>query len=152
MSEPLDAAGVRAVSLAVGGSARWQDKEAIGYPVVMHQTLGLVTDIKHPFMGSQEMSYDGWLNYQRRIFRNTINWKIQLNVRNILNENRLVAVKANPVAIGDLTRRDIAAYRIAEGRTWQLQRATPSASRIRRRQPGPGGSAWTRGQQIWQAS
>lgn len=71
-------------------------------------------------MGSEEISYDGWLSYQRRIFRNAINWKVQLNVRNILNENLLVAVKENPVRIGDLTTRDIAAYRIAEGRTWQL--------------------------------
>lgn len=105
---------------AIGGAARWQDKEAIGYPVVMDPTLGLVTDIKHPFMGAEEISHDGWLSYQRRIFRNAINWKVQLNVRNILNENLLVAVKANPVRIGDLTTRDIAAYRIAEGRTWQL--------------------------------
>jgi outer membrane receptor protein involved in Fe transport len=105
---------------AIGGSVRWQDKEAIGYPVVNHPTLGLVTDIKHPFLGSDEITYDSWLSYQRRIFRNSINWKVQLNVRNLLNENRLVAVKANPVRIGDLTTKDIAAYRIGEGRTWQV--------------------------------
>jgi outer membrane receptor protein involved in Fe transport len=104
----------------VGGAARWQDKEAIGYPVVLHPTLGLVTDVKHPFMGSDEISYDSWLSYQRKVFRNTINWKLQLNVRNLLNDNRMVAVKANPVTIGDLKTRDIAAYRIAEGRTWQF--------------------------------
>jgi hypothetical protein len=71
-------------------------------------------------MGPDEIAYDSWLSYQRKIFRNSINWKLQLNVRNLLNDNRLVPVKANPVRIGDLTTRDIAAYRIVEGRTWQL--------------------------------
>jgi hypothetical protein len=104
----------------VGGAARWQDKVAIGYPVITDPVLGLVTDIKHPYLGSDEIAYDGWLSYQRRIFRGKIGWKLQLNIKNLLNDNLLIAVKANPVKADDIKTRDIAAYRIGEGRTWQL--------------------------------
>jgi hypothetical protein len=105
---------------AIGAATRWQDKVAIGYPVVNDPVLGLVTDIKHPFMGSDQITFDGWISYQRKIFSGRINWKIQLNVRNLLDDNQLIAVKANPVTVGDLKTRDIAAYRIGEARNWQL--------------------------------
>lgn len=104
----------------IGGAARWQDKVAIGYPVINDPVLGLITDIKHPFMGSDQITYDSWLNYQCKIFNGRIGWKIQLNIRNLLNDNLLIPVKANPVTIGDLKTRDIAAYRIGEARNWQL--------------------------------
>lgn len=105
---------------AIGGAARWQDKVAIGYPVITHPELGLVTDIKHPYMGSDEIDYDGWISYQRKLFRGKIGWKIQLNIKNLLNENLLIPVKANPVKADDIKTRTIAAYRMGEGRTWQL--------------------------------
>jgi len=90
------------------------------YPVINDPVLGLITDIKHPFMGSDQITYDSWLNYQCKIFNGRIGWKIQLNIRNLLNDNLLIPVKANPVTIGDLKTRDIAAYRIGEARNWQL--------------------------------
>ena len=105
---------------AVGGAARWQDKVSIGYPVINDPVLGLVTDIKHPFMGSDQIAYDGSISYQRKLFQNRINWKLQLNIRNLLDDNLLIPVKANPVAVGDLKSREIAAYRIGEARTWTL--------------------------------
>jgi hypothetical protein len=104
----------------VGGAARWQDKVWIGYPVINDPVLGLITDIKHPFMGSDEIAYDGSLSYQRKIFQGRIGWKLQLNVRNLLNDNLLVPVRANPVTVGDLKTREIAAYRIGEARNWLL--------------------------------
>ncbi|PTY00107.1 TonB-dependent receptor plug domain-containing protein [Opitutus sp. ER46] len=105
---------------AIGGAARWQDKVAIGYPVINDPVLGLVTDVKHPFMGSDQITYDGWINYSRKIFGGRVGWKIQLNVRNILNDNLLIPVKANPVYVGDLSTRDVAAWRIGEERTWEV--------------------------------
>lgn len=104
----------------VGGSVRWQDEVAIGYPVISDPTLGLITDIKHPFMGPAETAYDGWISYQCKIWKGKVNWKMQLNVRNLLNENLLIPVKANPVKIGDLKAFDVAAYRIGAGRTWEF--------------------------------
>jgi catecholate siderophore receptor len=103
----------------VGGAIRWQDKVSIGYPVIRDPVLGLVTDVKNPFMGPAETNYDLWLSYQRKIWKN-VNWKIQLNVRNVLDDNLLIPVKANPVTVGDLKTYDIAAYRVGVGRTWEL--------------------------------
>ncbi|HEY0945501.1 MAG TPA: hypothetical protein VGD81_09540, partial [Opitutaceae bacterium] len=104
----------------VGGAVRWQDEIAIGYPVIDDPVLGLVTDIQHPFMGPDQTNYDAWLSYQRKIYHGKVNWKIQLNVRNLLNENLLIPVKANPVTVGDLKTMEIAAYRIGAERTWEL--------------------------------
>lgn len=104
----------------IGGAARWQGKVAIGSPVINDPVLGLVTDVKHPFMGSDQITYDSWLNYQRKLFSGKVGWKVQLNVRNLLNDNLLIPVKANPVTVGDLKTREIAAYRIGEARTWML--------------------------------
>ncbi len=103
----------------VGGALRWQDEVAIGYPVVNDPILGLVTDIKHPFMGAAETNYDAWISYQRKIWKG-IDWKIQLNVRNLFNDNLLIPVKANPVAEGDLNTMDVASWRIGAARTWEL--------------------------------
>ncbi|HEX2100246.1 MAG TPA: hypothetical protein VHF69_06275, partial [Candidatus Synoicihabitans sp.] len=102
-----------------GGAARWQDRVAIGYPVVNDPELGLVTDIRNPFMGSPETTFDGWLSYERKL-RYGIHWKLQLNVRNLLNDNRFIPVKANPVTAGDLSTREVAAWRIGAERTWEL--------------------------------
>lgn len=110
----------RLAGWGVGGAVRWQDRIAIGYPVINDPVLGLVTDIRNPFMGASESSFDGWVNYQHKLWRGKVGWKIQLNVRNLLDDNRLIPVKANPVAIGDLKAFDVAAYRIGAGRTWEL--------------------------------
>jgi outer membrane receptor protein involved in Fe transport len=104
----------------IGGAARWQDRVAIGYPVIDDPTLGLVTDVQHPFMGPDQITYDAWVSYQRKIFNGKIGWKLQLNIRNLLNDNLLIPVAANPITAGDLTHYDIAAYRIGVGRTWEL--------------------------------
>ena len=78
--------------------------------------LGLITDIKHPFLGGEEIAFDGLVSYQRKIFGDRINWKLQLNVRNLLNDNLLIPVKANPVTVGDLT----VAFDIDDYTRWRL--------------------------------
>ncbi|MBI2512762.1 MAG: TonB-dependent receptor [Opitutae bacterium] len=104
----------------IGGAVRWQDKVSIGYPVINDPALGLVTDVKHPFMGPDQTYFDGWVSYQRKLWHNKVGWKIQLNVRNLLNDNLMIPVKANPVTVGDLNTYDIAAWRIGEARTWEI--------------------------------
>lgn len=104
----------------IGGGVRWQDKVAIGYPVINDPTLGLVTDIDHPFMGPEATTCDAWISYQRRILKEKVNWKIQLNVRNLTNDNLLIPVVANPVTVGDLNTFNVASWRIGEERTFEL--------------------------------
>lgn len=104
----------------VGGAARWQGRVMIGYPVLNDPKLGYVIDVNHPFMGPEQISYDGWLSHHRKIFGGRIDWKLQLNVRNLLDDNILIPVRANPVTAGDLVTHENVAYRIGERRTFEL--------------------------------
>ena len=104
----------------IGGGAHWMDKIVLGYPVINDPKLGLISDVKHPFMGGDYMSFDGWLSYQTKIAHNKLGLKVQLNVQNLLNDNLLIPVRADPVAIGDLKSHTIDAYRIGQGRTYLL--------------------------------
>jgi hypothetical protein len=105
---------------SIGGAARWQDKQAIGYPVFNDPRLGLAEDPRSPFFGPAETTYDAWLGYERKLHGGRIIWKLQLNVRNLLNDNLLIPVRANPVAVGDYTNFEIGAYRIGERRSWEV--------------------------------
>ena len=96
----------------VGGSVRWQDKAAIGYPVILFEGAGQF-DVKHPFYGPADRSYDAWLSYGRRLWRDRVRWKAQLNVRNIGVHNRLIPVSTQP----DDT---IDAWRFSPDTTWTL--------------------------------
>jgi len=99
-----------------GGAIRWQDKVAIGYPVI-NLPVGTVTfnplfDVKHPYFGKTQTNYDAWIGYSRRLHQR-IKWSVQLNVRNVGVGRELIPVAAQPDG-------SIAAYRIAEPMTWAL--------------------------------
>jgi catecholate siderophore receptor len=80
----------------VGGAVRWQDKVAIGSPVVFDPVLNEgVLDVLNPYYGSAETNYDAWLSYSRRI-GTRIQWKSQLNVKNIGVGNELIPVQSQP--------------------------------------------------------
>jgi len=106
----------RLKDVKIGGAIRWQDKVAIGYPVI-NVPSGVVTfnplnDVKHPYYGPTETNYDAWVGYSRRLTHG-IKWSLQLNVRNLGVNRKLIPVAAQP----DGT---IAVNRIAEPMTWSL--------------------------------
>lgn len=109
--------------VGIGGAMRWEDKVGIGYPAidnpVKNKDNPYVTDAKNPFMGPSMTTFDAWLSYRRKIWKG-IEWKIQLNIRNLLNDNLLIPVKANPVTPNDLKTHEIAAYRIGAERTYEI--------------------------------
>jgi hypothetical protein len=96
----------------IGGSFRWQDKAAVGYPVILFEGAGQY-DVTHPFFGPPERNYDAWLSYGRRIWRDRVRWKAQLNARNIGVHNRLIPVSTQPDG-------SIDAYRFSPDTTWTL--------------------------------
>ncbi|MDI1248446.1 MAG: TonB-dependent receptor plug domain-containing protein [Lacunisphaera sp.] len=111
----------RLKNLRIGGAVRWQDKIAIGYPVI-NVPKGVVTynplpDVKHPYYGSAETNYDAWIGYSRKLntgkLKHGLNWSVQLNVRNIGVDRKLIPVAAQPDG-------SIAAYRTAEPMTWVI--------------------------------
>ena len=65
-------------------------------------------------MGPTEFKLDAWLGYSRKIFNDRITWRLQLNVRNLLDEDDLVPVAAQPDA-------SIAAWRIPAPRTFSIR-------------------------------
>jgi hypothetical protein len=99
--------------LYVGGGYRWEDRVAIGYPVYHNTTTNSDTfDIAHPYWGPKEKHVDLWVGYQRKLTRG-IDWRIQLNVRDVGVKPHLVPISCEP----DGT---TAAVRIDEGQNIQV--------------------------------
>jgi outer membrane receptor protein involved in Fe transport len=119
--------GERLKGFGVGTGVRWMDKSAIGYPVANFRAdltpmpAGAparegdirISDARNPIFGPREANYDAWISYQRKILGGRIEWKTQLNVRNIFTHNDLIPVGRNP----DGT---VAVWSIAEGRKFTL--------------------------------
>jgi hypothetical protein len=100
----------------VGGGARWASKPILGYGI--HQTtddLGNVlwlNDPNKPLYGKIDEHCDLWVSYSRKL-TDKINWKIQLNVQNVLEKARLAPVTVEPNG-------DWAQMRILQGQTFNL--------------------------------
>ena len=113
----------RLKGFGVGTGLRWLDKAAVGYPVISLRAdltpvpAGgpalpsdiRVSDVRNPFFAPDDMRYDGWVSYQRKILKGKVGLKLQLNVRNLFTHNELVPVVINPDGKN-------AVYSIAEGR------------------------------------
>ncbi|MDQ8188014.1 TonB-dependent receptor plug domain-containing protein [Pelagicoccus sp. SDUM812002] len=97
----------------VGGAVRWQDKSAVGYYPEYNEAAGIwVTDVDRPIYGPAEENFDAWVGYQRPI-NDKIDYRVQLNVRNLFADDELIPILANP----DGT---IAQARIPAKTTWTL--------------------------------
>ena len=81
--------------LGVGGSLRWQDKVAAGYPLLRNDLNILVPDLDKPFMGSDEMTGDLWFSYETQL-REKTKVKFQLNLVNVLGDSDPLVVAINP--------------------------------------------------------
>ncbi|MBK1877633.1 TonB-dependent receptor [Pelagicoccus mobilis] len=81
--------------LGIGGALRWQDKVATGFPLSLNSDGIQVPDLSSPFLGSDELSGDLWASYQTRL-GDKIDWKIQLNIRNLIGESDYIPVRTNP--------------------------------------------------------
>lgn len=97
---------------SVGGAVRWEDKAATGYVYsVVDGVAG--PDVTRPFLDDGLVSGDLWISYEKKIWDDKIDWKIQLNVRNLIGESGDIPVKTNPDG-------RIAAVRIPNPRTISL--------------------------------
>ncbi len=81
--------------LSIGGGLRWQDEMVIGYPVLPVGTDDITFDIGNPHMGPAETNVDLWIGYRMR-FADKVDWRIQLNVRNVTQGDDLIPVTAQP--------------------------------------------------------
>ncbi len=102
--------------LNVGGSYRWEGEVGIGYPqsagVTESGNSVVVYDTASPYMGPSEDHFDIWAGYAIDLNDN-INWRIQLNVRDVLSDGGLVPLSVNPDG-------SIREYRIQGDPSWFL--------------------------------
>ncbi len=98
---------------SIGGAVRWQDKLGIGYPTTRKADGSVKFDLAHPFYAPAEINVDGFASYERKIWKDQINWKIQLNVRNLIEDD-------TPIAVGVQPWGDFSAVRLAPERRWYL--------------------------------
>jgi hypothetical protein len=101
----------------VGGSYRWEGREVVGFHVKSqtNSDTGLteyVYNTSRPYYGPTEDHVDLWLGYSHKLTRK-IDWRIQLNIRDVLASKKLIPVSVEP----DGT---VAAYRIPELTSWQI--------------------------------
>jgi hypothetical protein len=94
----------------VGGAARLEAGRIEGY--AYSPTLGTL-NVAAPMYGPNDEHYDLWVGYSKKIFANKINWRIQLNLKNVAEKTRLVAAQYEPDG-------SLALARIQEGMTWNL--------------------------------
>lgn len=81
----------------VGGAVRWQDAPVIGSSTFLDATTGVWRiDPGKTFYGDSETRLDAWVGYQRTLDQGRVLWRTQLNIRNLLNNDDLIPVRANP--------------------------------------------------------
>ncbi len=96
----------------VGAGVRWQDKAAIGTPIISDAVFGPAPDVRHPYFAPTETNYDGWVGYRHKFPH--FDWAIQVNLRNIGVGDELIPVSAQPDG-------SIAGWRIAPSQYWTLR-------------------------------
>ncbi|HEY1109003.1 MAG TPA: hypothetical protein VGE76_10235, partial [Opitutaceae bacterium] len=74
----------RLKGFSIGGTVRWEDKFATGYPMIAGPGGIQLPDIHHPYWSDTAFSYDLLVGYRRRILGNR-EWTAQLNIRNLQN-------------------------------------------------------------------
>ena len=91
-----------------GVAYRWEDRRVLGYGV---DSVGDY-DIKAPLWGPTDEHFDLWVGYGRDL-TSKINWRIQLNIRNVGESTKLVPVSINPDG-------ETALARIQQGMGWTI--------------------------------
>ena len=84
--------------LGVGGAVRWQDQAAIGFLGAAPESDGIVRslDANKPVYDRARFAVDLSASYGFRLFKDRVRAKVQLNVRDVLENGRLQKVAINP--------------------------------------------------------
>lgn len=75
-------AGLSLAGVSVGGSMNARGKAINGFAVESN----FVLDPTHPYTSPSYAVFGAWVTYKRKLFRNRIDWRLQLNVRNVLDQ------------------------------------------------------------------
>jgi len=104
----------RLKGVSIGGGLRWQDTVVIGYRPLPGKTASDVSfDIANPYRGPTETNIDLWVGYGRKNIWRGIDWRVQLNVRNVAQHDSLIPITTQPDGTP-------AGFRIAPVETWSV--------------------------------
>lgn len=79
----------------VGGAARWRAEPTIGYGVTTAADGAVLLDVSRPYRGKSELYFDAVVGYRGKMKAfGGFNYRLQLNVRNLLNEDDVIPVRA----------------------------------------------------------
>ena len=80
---------------SIGGAIRWEDEAATGY---FYSVVDGISgpDVNRPYFDDGLFSGDLWINYERKIWDDKVDWKVQLNIRNLVGESGDIPVRTNP--------------------------------------------------------
>ena len=76
-------------------------------------------DVTKPYYAPAYANFGAWLTYRRKIFRDRIDWRLQMNVRNVLDENTIYPLFIVDRRDGKHTP-DTAVVTLKEPRTYQF--------------------------------
>jgi outer membrane receptor protein involved in Fe transport len=82
--------------VGVGTGVRWQDKYALGYPTSLKPNGSIFVDIENPYWSDDDLNADAWVSYRRRIFSGKVDWRVQLNVKNLIGDNSPLPITVQP--------------------------------------------------------
>lgn len=86
-------------NFSVGGSARWEDQAAIGYLAGAPDADGVIRtlDANKPVYDKARFYADALISYNNlRFWNDKVRARLQLNVRNVLENGRLQRISVNP--------------------------------------------------------
>jgi hypothetical protein len=99
----------------VGGAFRWEDRAILGYGIkqaLVYGEQGWILDVNKPIYGPTDSHFDAWIGYGHKL-TTKIDWRIQLNLRNVGERVHLVTAAVEPDG-------SVAQQRIQDGLTWEL--------------------------------
>ncbi len=113
--------------VGIGGGYRWEDKSVIAYAPMIDETGTHGVNLNAPFFAPSEETIDLWISYRRKL-TDKVNWRIQLNVFNVGEKNRLVPLAAgvdwarigDTAVAGEVVPMKATSFFIREGMSWQI--------------------------------
>jgi len=89
----------RLKGVEIGGAVRWGDEAATGYVTTFDPNAEVaipIADTSRPHLDDGLFSGDLWAAYSRKIRNDTMDWRIQLNIRNAFGDDSDIPVRTNP--------------------------------------------------------
>ena len=109
------APGTRFSGFALGASVNARGRSINGFAEDSKQVL----DPTKPYYSPSYETFGAWITYKRKLFKNRVDWRLQLNVRNVFDAYTIYPLRGVDKRDGQGTQVN-AVYTLREPRTYQL--------------------------------